>query len=182
MRTIAHGIDIVFDFFGAIFNGLFNLYAKAHRWVETKRGASIAFVTSLLILTTLALASCATLKENDGTVKLSVQYAVIKLAEQSSSDKRVSRLNNIKQTALAAKALAANDQTTVIALRNSIAAQIAQLNLSPADALLANALADFIAEEIRDRIGEGILKPDDAVFIGNVMDWIIEACDIVAAI
>src|SRR5215203_13675 len=98
---------------------------------------------SVFIFTVL-LCGCAFLRESPSTAKLLVQYSVSKFAEQSSPDRRIDRLNNVKKVATGVKAVAANETTSIPLLRAVVMAQVAKLQLSPADTILATGLVDMI--------------------------------------
>lgn len=134
----------------------------------------------VLVLCAL-LAGCATIEENPNTAKLVTQYAVLKFAEQSSADRRAERLANVARIAADVKAIAANEVTSVSSIRAAVAIQIQKLNLSPADQLLANGLADILAQELAKRVGDGALNPEQRLIVGQVMDWVLEAAQMVTA-
>lgn len=134
---------------------------------------TLVFVASILALSLAS--SCATLENNPASAKLVTQYAVLKFAEQSSADKRAERIANVQRVATDVKAIAAGEPVSIGLLKAAVGAEIAKLNLSPADTMLANALVDMLAIELSERVGEGILDPDQLVQVAKVMDWIIEA-------
>lgn len=161
MQSVVEGLGLVFD------------------WVESKIGASVSFVFFVGVVIALAVtSSCSLLESRPATAQLAVQYAVFKLAEQSSDAERPRRLNNIEIIAASVKGLAASDETTLADLQREVNGQIDKLKLSPADNLLAKSLANLIADELRIRISNGLLKPDDVVQVARVMDWVIEAAEI----
>lgn len=135
---------------------------------------------SILALT-LALFGCSFLRESPSTAKLVVQYSVAKFAEQSSAERRLERLNNVKRIASSVKTLAANESATIPLLKNIVLEQVAKLHLSPADTVLAQGLIDVIAEQLGKKIGEGLLKPEDKLLVADVMDWVIEAATLSGA-
>jgi hypothetical protein len=133
---------------------------------------------SILILSAV-LCGCATIEENPNTAKLVTQYAVLKFDEQSSPARRAERMANVVRIATDVKAIAANEVTSVSSIRGVVATQIAKLNLSPADQLLANGLADILAQELAKRVGDGALDAEQRLIVGQVMDWVLEAAAMV---
>lgn len=129
----------------------------------------------IVLALALSLAGCATIEKNPNSAKLVTQYAVLKFAEQSSPERRAARLENVKKIAADVKAIAANEDASIGFLQSAVDLQIAKLNLSPADKLLAKGLVDMISQELLKRVGAGALSPDAKVQVSLVMDWILEA-------
>lgn len=138
------------------------------------------FLVGLFAVATviLGLTSCATFQNNQGTFRLAIDVAIIKLIDNSSAERREPRRANIIRVAGAVKTLAAADgDVTLEALRAAVGAQIDKLNLSPVDRAIAIDIAEAIAQEIQRRVGQGLLKPDQRVAVSQVMDWVIAAAE-----
>lgn len=129
----------------------------------------------LVTLLAISLVGCATIEKNPNTAKLVTQYAVLKFAEQSSADRRAERLANVKRIATDVKAIATNESASISILQSAVDVQIAKLNLSAADKLLARGLVDMISQELTKRVGAGVLSPEAKLTVAQVMDWIVEA-------
>ena len=121
------------------------------------------------------LVGCSTIEQNPNTAKLVTQYAVLKFAEQSSPDRKAERLANVIKVATDVKAIAANEVTSITALRSAVDVQLAKLKLSPADQLLARGLVDIVAQELAKRVGSGVLDDKQRLVVNDVMSWVIEA-------
>lgn len=132
-------------------------------------------IIAVAAIAAMMLSGCQTLQTQPATAKLTIQYAVLKFAEQSGGDVRASRLANVKKIAIDVKALASGSSTNVGFLHDAVNDQLLKLKLSPADRLLANGLVDIVTNELLQRIGTGALSPDQVLAVSQVMDWIIEA-------
>ena len=132
---------------------------------------------SLFVSFCLALifVGCATFEKHENSAKLVTQYAVMKFAEQSSPERRDERIANVKRIAEGVKALATNQEVSIEGLQSVVGAQIAKLGLSPADSFLAMALVQMVAEELKARVGDGVLSADAKLQVAEVMDWVIGA-------
>lgn len=123
---------------------------------------------------------CATLEKSPNTAKLVTQYAVMKFAEQSSDERRVERIANVRKIAEDVKSLAANQTVSVPGLQAAVMAQVAKLGLSPADSFLASALVQVVADELAAKIGDGVISPEKMLVVSQVMDWVIDATKLIA--
>ena len=106
--------------------------------------------------------------------KISVQYAVGKYIEHQPQDARAETAKRISATVEVVSELASNESTTVDALRAYVAQRLGD-KLSPADKLLAGAIIDAAAVELKARVGDGVLKPDQLVKVREVLTWVAEA-------
>ena len=55
--------------------------------------------------------------------------------------------------------------------------QIAKLNLSPADQLLARGLVDMLNQELAKRVGAGLLDEKQRIIVADLMNWVLEAAE-----
>lgn len=131
------------------------------------------FLSALILSFTLL--GCATFNQHQGTAKLVTQYAVMKFAEQSSAERRDERIANVRKVAEGVKAVVGNEAVSIEGLQSLVGDQIAKLNLSPADTFLALALVQAISDELKVKVGEGVLTAEQKVQVSEVMDWVIQA-------
>ena len=129
------------------------------------------FLTSLAASCMLAaLAGCASgpgVSEN--TARLAVTYATMKGIEQGLDPVRT------RAVAESAKAVISGEAVTLTGLQEAISTELAGLDLSPADRMLASLLVSTIAQELQARIGTGVLDPEQKVKVAEVLQWVIDA-------
>lgn len=141
----------------------------------------VGVVFLILLSMLLMLPGCTFFKESPSTAKMLVQYSVAKYAEQSSAETRPQHLTNIKTIATAVKSISSGEPVSIVQLESIVGTKVSQLQLSPSDLTLANGLISVIGEQLQQKIGAGLLKPEDKVLIAEVMDWIIEAATLSGA-
>lgn len=122
----------------------------------------------------IVLSGCATFEKHEPTARLVTQYAVLKYAERLPEESRATRIERIKSIAAEVKALTSGE-TSLSLLQLAVSAQLDKAGLSPADRLLADGLVQIIGAELQQRIGDGVLSPEQLVQVSEVMDWIIAA-------
>lgn len=126
------------------------------------------------IVLCIFLAGCQTLKDNSAAVQLATQYAVLKFIEQSPPESRTARVENIRRIATEARNLVSGE-SSVSLLQSLVSSELAKLNLSSADRMLADGLVSMIAAELQSRVGDGLLSADQKVQAQTVLDWVIAA-------
>jgi len=124
----------------------------------------------------MLMGGCATLDAHDGSAKLIVTYATLKVIEQGDTPQaQIERAQKIHQIAADAKTFLAGESVTLGLLQTAIRDQIAPLNLSPADSYLADALVQVVIDELQHRVGTGVLLPDQLYQASTVLGWVIDA-------
>lgn len=128
----------------------------------------------LILPILLILTACATFKEHETTAKLVTQYATLKYLEKVPAAELDQRRERIRAIATDVKALATGE-TSLILLQAAVSSQLDKAGLSPADRLLADGLVQVIVAELQQRIGSGVLSPEQLVQVSQVLDWVITA-------
>lgn len=105
--------------------------------------------------------------------RIGLQYAVGKYIEKQAPESRVEKARAILDAVKVLEELAGRDSTTVDALRAYIAQRLE--HLSPADRIAVGNLIDLASEALKERVGDGVLKPDDVLVVRDVLSWIDEA-------
>jgi len=105
--------------------------------------------------------------------RIGLQYAVGKYIEKQSPAERVEKARKILAAVETLDQLAGSDATTVDALRAYIAQRLG--DLSPADRIAVGNLIDLAAAALKERVGDGVLKPDDVLKVRDVLSWVREA-------
>lgn len=136
------------------------------------------FFVSLLGLAFLALFVCGALSgckpSEQLTARVAVQYSVGKYLERETPEVRAEKAARILATVELVSSMAENEAVTIDSLRAYVATRLAD-RLSPADRLLAGAIIDAAALELKARVGDGVLKPDQLVKVREVLSWVAEA-------
>lgn len=133
---------------------------------------AFASVAMLAVFVLGALTGCK--PQEQLAAKIAVQYAVGKYVEHQPQDARAETAARIAKTVELVSGLAENEQVTVDALRAYVAQRLGD-KLSPSDKLLAGAIIDAAAVELKARVGDGVLKPDQLVKVREVLSWVAEA-------
>lgn len=131
---------------------------------------------AVAVLLVFCLGACAWMKDNPQTAKLVVQAATMRVIE--GGDDYRARATRVMVIAGEASSLVGGQELTLPALHQAILERLAGENLNPSDQLLANALIDAVHAELQKRIGEGVLNPEQAIQVNEVLKWIVEACQI----
>lgn len=140
-----------------------------------------------LILSVGLLAGCVTgggTLPDPGTAqsvaKLAVTYGVLKYCEKAGDPAaQAARCARVKAFAGEAQKLAAGESVTIVALNAAIEAKL-PADLSPADRILAIALIETIEQELMQRVGGNLLKPEQIVIVQQVLGWVVDATGYVA--
>lgn len=106
--------------------------------------------------------------------KIAVQYAVGKYVERQPQELRAETAARISATADVVGKLVENDSVTIDSLRAYVAQRLGD-RLSPADKLLAGAIIDAAAVELKARVGDGVIKPEQRIQVREVLSWVTEA-------
>ncbi len=137
-----------------------------------------SFFVALVGLAFLALFVCGALTgckpSEQLAARVAVQYSVGKYIEKQSPAERAERVAQIIATVDLVSSMAENEVVTIDGLRAYVALRLAD-KLSPADRLLAGAIIDAAALELKSRVGDGALKPDQLVKVREVLSWVAEA-------
>lgn len=132
----------------------------------------------IVAIALVLLVGCASFERNQSAAKLAISYSVLKYVESAGDTNaqaaRAARVRNVAERALA---LTDGKDVILAAVEAAVRAEVAKLNLSPADLMLADGLIAVISDEISKRVGEGILSPEQLVQTKVVLGWIINATD-----
>jgi hypothetical protein len=129
--------------------------------------ALIAFAVSALF----SFTGCESTSTSSPVVKLAVQYAALKVV--SNNPEKAAKVARIAREV---QALAGNEGfNTVDLLMAAVRAKVDFSKLEPADAMLANALIDLVASELKARVGGGVIAEGGLLQVKQVAGWIVEA-------
>lgn len=136
-----------------------------------------AFYVGMIAGAVLALAGCATLgsTSEQAAEKLVVEYATIKVvnsgktvAEKQAKAARIIAIASQAQTVLGSPSV------TIALVQAAVNAQLAALKLDAADQMLADALVQAVVAEVGDKVGAGVLNPNQVVTVNAVLGWVVE--------
>ncbi len=133
----------------------------------------------ILAVALLALSGCSSIPadQQKTVAKLAVQYAVLKVA-----DKNPVKAARVAAIAKEVQAIAGGEGANTVDLLLAIArTKVARLKLDAADQVLASALIDMVGQELKARLGTGVLTSDKLLIVGEVAGWIVEASALVPA-
>lgn len=126
-----------------------------------------------VVLTMGALSGC---DDKSPGPQLLVSYATMKVIEQGGSpEAELNRAQKIHEIAQEAKSLLAGETATIGLLETEIRKQVNRLDLSPADAFLADSLIRQVLYELQKRVGDGVLSDERRFKVAEVLSWVIDA-------
>jgi hypothetical protein len=131
----------------------------------------------LAAFATFLLTACASnpFKDNDAGVRIVVTYGVAKFVEKAGTPAaQATRAQKVRAVATDIKAFMGGDTVTLPLLEEAIRERLPD-SLSLADRVLVNELITLIMGELRARIDDGLLKPEQKVIVVKVIDWVLVA-------
>lgn len=141
------------------------------------QGFSLSCVLILVCIAGIVLAGCKTTPTQTQTIaaSIAVKYATAKYIEKAGEPAlQKARAARVVAVVDQIEGLASGDvQVTVDALVAYVAQRL-PVDLSPADRVLAGALIDAAAAELKARIGEGTLPKDGLLQVRSVLQWVRE--------
>lgn len=135
------------------------------------QGAGAAGLIALALLS-----GCATLANQPTASSLVVTYAATKVIEAGETPAdRLERAKRIRAIVIEARTWLKGEGVTVGSLEAAASARLAKLKLSPRDTMLANSLVQLAVQDLRAKVGAGVIKPDQVVTVNQLLDWIESA-------
>lgn len=127
------------------------------------------------VVATLSLASgCATFQQHSAVVGLVVSQATMRYIEGSTGTERASRAARVVAIVEKIRPLVTTDSVSISQLA-SVAVAAIPSTLTPADRSLALSVINIASQELRNKVGEGVLKEDQVVTVRGVLDAIQNA-------
>lgn len=121
-----------------------------------------------------SLMACATMRDHSAAVELVVSQGIMRYIEHAPEGMRAARASDVIQVAEKLRAVASNDIVSVTELAALAAASLRD-DLSPADRSLALSVINVTAQELKLKLGEGVLKPEDTASVRSLLDSIAGA-------
>lgn len=142
----------------------------------------LAFVLSFLgcvcgVSALSAFTGCATLRDHSATVNLVISQAVLRYIDEAPPALRNTRAAEVLKVVSQIEKLTDGDEITVTELA-AVAASYVPDSLSVADRQLALGVINIASQELRKRIGEGVLKPDQLSSVRDMLQAIRDAANI----
>lgn len=125
-----------------------------------------------VILAMLLISGCALLQNEDSRLQLAVQYTTIKVIEQSSDISSERVIENVERVR---GVLDTSAEVSVERLMSDVRGNVRWDRLDAADRLLLTSVLEEVERELKDRVGEGVVKEDDKVVLRTLLDWIENA-------
>lgn len=105
--------------------------------------------------------------------RVAVSYATGKYIERSEpGEARARTAGRVLAVVDTVEKMSTDETVTVDALRAYVAQRLT--HLSPADRMLAGVLIDEAARALKEKIGDGVIKPDALVKVHEVLSWVRE--------
>jgi len=129
----------------------------------------------LILMVMVFTAGCATLQENQASVKVTVQYATLKVInDDKAKAERVVEIMEKSRVVLSQTAEVSINQAV-----NYIRDQINLQKLDLSDRLLITAVLDQVEMELIKRFGTGILAENQKQSLDILAQWIADAARLV---
>jgi hypothetical protein len=139
----------------------------------------LKFVATFLVGVSVLTGACATLDQHSAAVQLIVSQATMRYLESASPITRVERAANIVRITVDIERVASGEPITISSLAQ-LALSAIPSNLPPSDRALAISIVQIAAQELQNKIGEQVLKPDQLVTVKAVVEAIRQAASIYA--
>lgn len=128
------------------------------------------------ILLALALAGCASLgtTADQAVEKLVVESATLKVVNSGATTAaKQAKAARIIAIATQAQTVLGSPSATITLIQTAVEVQIASLKLDAADQLLADMLVQAVVAEVSDKVGAGVLNPNQIVTVNTVLSWVV---------
>jgi hypothetical protein len=138
----------------------------------TRRIAIMPMLAGLVLA--FSLTACQTVESKPMAARLAVTVATLKVIEADKTD-QAARAQRVAAVARDAQKLLDGEQVTLGAIQAAVKARLDSSELSPSDRILADTLVVMISDELRARIGDGLLSPEQRLTVSTVLDWVAVA-------
>ena len=130
----------------------------------------LGFLVTVVLLSGAAvvMTGCATMKENSAATELVISQAVMRYIEEAQPAAREGRAQRIIDVVREVEKFASGDEVFIAQFVNVALAALPS-DLSTPDRTLAVSLVNILGKALRDKLGEGFLKPDDLVVAREVL-------------
>lgn len=135
------------------------------------------FVASYLAF--VALAGCAALSQHSAAVQLIVSQATMRYIEQAPVPERAARAARVIEVAKKIESVASGEPVTISQLA-ALALNAIPSNLPPSDRALAVSVIQIAAQELSNKVGEGVISAEQLVTVKAVVQAIADAAEIYA--
>lgn len=133
--------------------------------------------TFLVSIAPLVLMACAALQQHSAAVQLIVSQATMRYVESTAIPGRVERAARVISVAKQIEQVASAEPVTIAQLAQLALAAIPS-NLEPSDRALATSIVQIAAQELSNKVGEGVLSADKLVTVKEIVQAIRGAAEI----
>jgi hypothetical protein len=135
-----------------------------------------AFLVFTLIACLSGCGGLLTKPENKALAKAAVQYATRSVIIKARVEDREAKRERIRNIAADIQVAVKDDeQATIPLLDQLVHDRVPWSKLSEQDQLLAQTLIDVVEAELRARVGDNTIPPDQLLVVFEVMQWVIDA-------
>lgn len=126
------------------------------------------------LVVSASLASCATVKEHESSIKLIVQVVAIEYIKNTAPDAKLQKASRVVYVLQKIREVADAGPVSIADLAAVALAQIPN-GLEPEEKLLAVNLIDVLQKELGARIGDGAINANQLATVKEVLEWIEDA-------
>jgi beta-lactamase class A len=112
------------------------------------------------------------------TAKIAVQYGVLRYLGDRPIDRREQSAERIRNIVTEVVALAGNESASIGFLKAELLQRL-PADLEPEERLAIASLIDIVMAMLQEKVGQGLLKPDQILAVQTVGTWVIEATEFV---
>lgn len=112
------------------------------------------------------------------TAKIAVQYGVLRYLGDRPLERRQHSAERIRGIVTEVVALAGNEAASIGFLKAELLQRLPS-DLSPEDRFAVSSLIDIVMSMLQEKVGEGLLKPDQILAVQTIGAWVIEATQFV---
>lgn len=132
-------------------------------------GFIVYFLIGTGVLSGLAsISGCATLRDNPDATELVVSQVVTRYIDEAAPSARATRAQRIHDVVTEVEKFASGESVT-IAQFAALALSAIPNDLSVPDRALATSVVNLLSRALSQRIGDGLLKPEDLVTVKQVL-------------
>jgi hypothetical protein len=133
--------------------------------------AAVVAAVLLAIFLVVTVAGCKSLP-HETTIRVAVSYAVAKYIEKAGPTGQVERARRVLAVVEGVEGWLLGDRDVTVAELRAYVAGNVPTTLSAADRALAFTVIDVAVQALQERMGDGVLPPDQKVRVRAVLEWI----------
>lgn len=135
---------------------------------------------ALALCAALALPACKTFQADSSATqaaKIAVQYGTMRYLGNVPEAERTSKAARVRAIVSEVSELAKGQPVTLTLLDEAVRKLLPD-DLRPEDAFAINALLGLVMNELRARVGDGLLTEEQLLQVSVVASWVVEATEL----